>query len=164
MPGLQRIARLTPARKLAAVGLALALAVVPVLATAGGAVTTAPPFEPLPNPPAVGTLKFFNAAGTQITSGSVNDAPFAAYIQSSVAGRSGDTKATLYGYLPKSGVPYDAWSGLQLTASPSYPIASAPGPLGSSALPLVSVTSGDSTLSSLAGTFPNTATDAYQGL
>jgi hypothetical protein len=125
---------------------------------------TPPPYEPLPNPPAVGTLKFFNAAGQQVTSGNINDAPFATYIQSSAPGRTEDIKATLYGYLPKSGVPYDAWTGQQLTASPNYPNASAPGALGTSTLPLVTVTAGDYTLSQLAASFPNTATDAYQGL
>ncbi len=90
---------------------------------------TPPPYEPLPNPPAIGRLKFFNAAGVQITGGNISDAPFAAYVQSSVAGRAGDTKATLYGYLPKSGVPYDGWSGELLTASPNYPNASAPSAL-----------------------------------
>ncbi len=112
-----------------------------VVATAGAAAT--PPFEP--DPSSLGGLRFFDAAGNEITSGNVSDAPFAAYVQASGAGRDGDTKATLYGYLPKSGVPISGWSGEQMTASPNYPNASAPAALAASPLPLVSVTSGDFT-------------------
>ena len=85
-------------------------------------------------------------------------------MQASHAGRAGDTRATLFGYLPKNGIASGAWTGEALTASTTYPNAAAPAPLGSSALPLVTLTSGDSTLASLISDLPNTATDAYQGL
>jgi hypothetical protein len=126
--------------------------------------TTVPDPFGIPNPPAIGTLKFFNAAGEQITGGNINDAPFATYVQSSAPGREGDTKATLFGYLPKNGIPFNGWSGTPLTASPNYPNGGAPEALASSPLPLVTVTSGDYTLAQLVESLPNTATDSYQGL
>src|SRR6478609_2205718 len=98
---------------------------------------TPPPYQPIGNPPAIGTLKFFNAAGVQITGGNINDAPFATYVQSSVPGRVGDTKATLFGYLPKNGIQWNGWTGEALTASPNYPNLAAPSALASSPLPLV---------------------------
>ena len=117
-------------------------------------------------PPAIGTLKFFNAAGVQITAGNINDAPFAAYIQSSAPGRVGDTKATLFGYLPKAGIDWDGWSGDQLSASTVYPNLSAPAALASSSLPLVSLTAGDGPIAALQATYPHTEapSNAYYGL
>ena len=127
---------------------------------------TPPPYQPLGNPPAIGTLKFFNAAGTQITSGNINDAPFAAYVQSSVAGRAGDNKATLFAYLPKAGIDWDGWSGEQLSSSTVYPNGSAPGALASSSLPLVSLTAGDSSIASFQAAYPHTVATSspYYGL
>ena len=105
-------------RSLVVLGLALAVAIsLVVVATAGAAAT--PPFEP--DPSSLGGLRFFDAAGNEITSGNVADAPFAAYVQASGAGRVGDTKATLYADPPKSGVPISGWSGEQMTASAELP-------------------------------------------
>ena len=127
---------------------------------------TPPPYQPIGNPPAIGTLKFFNAAGVQITGGNINDAPFAAYIQSSSPGRVGDTKATLFGYLPKAGVDWDGWSGDLLSASSAYPKLTAPAALASSPLPLVSLTAADGPIAQLAATYPHTEApgNAYYGL
>src|SRR6476659_3514098 len=129
-------------RGLWAVGLAAALISMVVVMTAGAAAT--PPYAPDSN--SLGGLRFFNAAGAEITSGNVADAPLAAYIQTSDVGRPGDTKATLHGYLPKNGVDASGWSGEPLTASTIYPSAAAPGPLKDSPLPLVSLVAGDGTL------------------
>jgi len=126
------------------------------------ATSTVPPYEP--DPGSIGALTFYDASGSVVTGGSINDAPFAAYVQAGTPGRTGDTKATLFGYLPKSGVPTGAFSGEQLTASTTYPNPSAPAALKASPLPLVSLTSADETLATLISDFPNTATDAYQGL
>ena len=79
-----------------------------------------PPYEPDPVN-VVGGLTLYDAAGNIITTGSINDAPFAAYVQGSAAVRAGDTKATLYGYLPQNGVAPGSWSGEALTASENYP-------------------------------------------
>jgi hypothetical protein len=150
--------------KAAVVGTAVLAIVAGLLAGTGGAAfaTAAPPWEP--DPSSIGGLTFYNAAGNQITGGGINDAPFAAYVAAGAAGRAGDNKATLFGYLPKNGVAIGAWTGEGLTGSTVYPNASAPGALGSSSLPLVSLTGSDETINQLAGDLPNTATDAYQGL
>ena len=148
-------------RLVVAVG-SLALVTGGLSASATSAVAATPPYEP--DPGSIGSITFFDASGQVVTSGAVNDVPFASYVLASHAGRAGDSKATLFGYLPKSGVPSGAWSGEALTASTNYPNASAPAPLTTSTLPLVSLTSGDSTLATLVADFPNTATDAYQGL
>src|SRR6478609_1772735 len=82
-------------------GLAVVVAVAMSLVIGGSALAaSAPPFEP--DPSSLGGLRFFSAAGTEITSGNIDDAPFAAYVQTSGGGRPGDTKATLFGYLPRS--------------------------------------------------------------
>jgi Bacterial Ig-like domain (group 3) len=144
---------------------AAALAIVGGLLVAGGGAASAatiPPWEP--DPTSIGGLTFYNASGAQVTGGNITDAPFAAYVQAGAAGRAGDTKATLFGYLPKNGVAIGAWSGEALTASTNYPNATAPGALGTSTLPLVTLGATDETIAVLAGDLPNTATDSYQGL
>jgi hypothetical protein len=145
--------------------LALAL----LLGVAGVAQAATPPYEP--DPGAVGSLTFYDSSGNIITTGSVNDAPFAAYVSGSHAGRNGDYKATLFGYLPKNGQQPTAWSGEALTGSTAYAVGAGvptapvfPGGLAGTTLPVTTVTGGDLTLANLASDFPNTATDAYQGL
>jgi Bacterial Ig-like domain (group 3)/WxL domain surface cell wall-binding len=145
------------------VGAAVLAVAAGLLAGSGGAaLAAAPPWEP--DASSIGGLTFYDAAGNQITGGNVNDAPFATYVLAGTAGRAGDNKATLFGYLPKNGVAIGAWTGEAISGSTTYPNASAPAPLGSSALPLVTQTSGDETIAQLAGDLPNTATDTYQGL
>jgi len=140
----------------------LALAGGMLAAGGGSAFAAAPPYEP--DPTSIGSLTFFDASGAVITGGNINDAPFATYVQASANGRVLDTKATLFGYLPKNGVAIGAWSGEQLSTSSSYgPVAGAPVSV-SATKPVVKLTSGDLTIATLAGDFPNTASDAYQGL
>ena len=62
-----------------------------------------PPWEPDPTPSAASM--FYNADGNQVTGGNVTDKPIAAYVEGAATVRAGDTKATLYGYLPVNGVP-----------------------------------------------------------
>jgi hypothetical protein len=140
----------------------LAVAAGLLVGFSGTALAVAPPWEP--DPSSIGGLTFYDAAGNQITGGNITDAPFAAYVLAGTAGRAGDNKATLFGYLPKNGVAIGAWTGEAVSGSASYPNAAAPAPLNTSALPLVSLTAGDETIAILAGDLPNTATDAYQGL
>ncbi|MBV8161414.1 MAG: hypothetical protein JO265_10870 [Acidimicrobiia bacterium] len=157
---------MTDARRPAALVLAISVLAVAGAALFGGGASAAaaPPFEPDPN--ATGFLTFYNASGNVMTSGNINDAPFAAFVQASSAGRQGDNKATLFGALPKSGQATGAWSNEQMSSSTTYPNASAPGALGSSLLPLVTMTSNDETLAQLQSDFPNTAAsgDPYHGL
>jgi Bacterial Ig-like domain (group 3) len=149
-------------RRLVVAASSLALVAGGLAASAVSAQAATPPYEP--DPGSIGSIAFYNAAGAVVTSGSVNDTPFASYVLASHAGRAGDTKATVFGYLPKNGVPSGSWAGESLTASTTYPNAAAPAPLNTSALPLASLTATDSTLAQLVEDFPNTAVDAYQGL
>jgi len=139
---------------------AVALASGIVVAGGGIALAATPPYEPDPN--STGAVTIFDASGNQVISGDINT-PIT-FAQSSTAGRAGDTKATLFGYTPKAGVNSLLWSGEALSGSTTYPNAAAPAPLGTSSLPLVSGVAGDQPLSTLIADFPNTATDAYQGL
>jgi hypothetical protein len=126
-----------------------------------------PPWEPVSNPPQVGGLTFYNAAGQVITGGSVNDSPIAAYVQGSNTIRAGDTKATLYGVLPVNGQTPGQWSGIdQLGASTTFPDSAAPAPLNVSTLPVETGASGDETVAQLEADFPNTDTssDGYAGI
>ena len=104
---------------------------------------------------------FYNAAGTQITGGNVTDAPIAAYVEGTSTVRSGDTVATLYGYLPISGEPTSEWSGLQLGGSTSFPNAGAPAPLNTATLPVETGASGDDTILDLETVYPNLGTGSY---
>jgi hypothetical protein len=121
-----------------------------------------PPWEPVANPPEVGSLQFFNAAGQQITGGNLTDSPIAAYVEGTSTIRSGDTKATLFAYTPVNGVAPGAWSGEQLGSS-SYPNSSAPAPLKTSALPVESGASGDLSIAQYALDFPNSDTSTTDG-
>jgi len=125
-----------------------------------------PPWEPVANPPEVGSLTFFNAAGQQITGGSTTDQPFAAYIQGSTVLHAGDVKATVLGYTPVDGEAPGAWTGEAISASTTYPNASAPGDLGTSSLPLVTGAAGDESIATYVGDIPNadTSSDGYAGL
>jgi hypothetical protein len=125
-----------------------------------------PPWEPVANPPEAGSLTFYNAAGQQITGGSTTAQPFAAYVQGSTALHAGDTKATVLGYTPVDGQAPGAWSGEAISASTTYPNSSAPGTLGTSALPLVTGGSGDESIAQYVSDFPNsdTSSDGYAGL
>src|ERR1700685_2833842 len=93
----------------------LATVVVATVATGGMLVGLAgsaaaagnPPFEP--DPGSVGGLTFYNAAGTPITGGAITDQPIAAFVQGNTTIRTGDTKATLSGFLPVNGVATGNW-------------------------------------------------------
>lgn len=130
------------------------------LAGSASAATT-PPWEPDPTDQA-GSLLFFDSSGSPITGGSVSS-PIAAYIQGTATIRSGDTKATLYGYLPKNGQVPGQFTGEVLAGPSTYPIASPPGSV-SATLPVLTVSPADFEIGDLIGDLPNTATDAYAGL
>jgi hypothetical protein len=125
-----------------------------------------PPWEPVGSPD-VGGLTFYNAAGQQITGGNLTDAPLAAYIEGSTVLRAGDTSATLYGATPVYPNPAGQWSGEQLSGSTTYPNASAPAPLKTSSLPVVTGSPSDESLATYIGDFPNndtSPTDGYAGI
>ncbi len=123
-----------------------------------------PPWEPDPN--SVGALVFYNAAGQQVTGGNLTDSPIAAYVEGSSTVRSGDSVATLYGYLPVKGQLPTQWSGEQLGQTTTFPNASAPPPLNTSTLPVETGASGDENIATLETDYPNKdkTTDGYAGI
>ncbi|HTR69534.1 MAG TPA: Ig-like domain-containing protein [Mycobacteriales bacterium] len=123
---------------------------------------TPPPWEPDAN--SVGGLLFFDSSGNTVTGGNVND-PISAYVQGTATVRSGDTVASLYGYLPKNGQAPGAWSGEQLAGPSTFPNSSAPSST-SSTLPLLTSSGTDLTIATLISDYPNTDTssDGYGGV
>jgi hypothetical protein len=142
---------------------AVAVAAGAMLAIQPASAATTPPWEP--DPTSQGALTFYNASGAVITGGLITDAPFASYVKGATKLRTDDTKATLFGYLPQNGVAIGAWSGEAISTSTNFPNASAPAPLNSTGLPVVSLSAADLSLAdTLLADYPNTATDAYAGL
>jgi Bacterial Ig-like domain (group 3) len=138
-------------------------------ASATSSVTTTkapPPWEPIGSPPEVGALLLFNSAGKQITGGSINAQPIAAYVEGTATIQAGDTKATLYGYLPVKGQPPGEWSGEALGASTAYPNSAAPAPLNTSTLPVETGGSSDESVAILEADLPNndTSDDGYANM
>jgi hypothetical protein len=144
--------------------LAIGVAVAPASSSAASKATTPPPWEPDPN--SVGGLIFYNSSGTVITGGSINASPVAAYVLGTSTIRAGDTKATLFGYLPVKGEPTGDWSGEALGESTTYPNTAAPAPLKTSTLPVETGNSGDETLAQLEVDYPNNdhSADGYAGM
>ena len=96
-----------------------------LLGTAGAgaaqATGTTPTYEP--DPSAVGTVTLFDAAGTQITSGSVNDAPLATYYKASgpKVGSFAFNKGYVVYYTPQDSVPPGSWTTGEIwTAAQNY--------------------------------------------
>jgi len=139
-----------------AVALALAGGLVAVVGGGTAFAAGIPPWQPPSvangNPNAVATLTFYDATGAQIISGNLTDQPFASYSLASGAIRTSvtDNKATLFAAVPHSGStnPPDGWASTQLTGGTTYPNVAAPGALGTTANPLQT---GASTDTSLAG-------------
>jgi hypothetical protein len=133
--------------------------------TSGGAAhaTTTPPWEP--DSSSKGGLIFYDASGNVISGGNISDTPIAAYVQGTSAIRAGDTKATLYGYLPVNGQVPGQWQGEAMSASTAYPPAGAPSAV-SKTLPVVTGAADDESVATLADDYPNTDTtnDGYAGI
>lgn len=146
----------------AASAVVLAGGVALVAASPASAAPTTPPWQPEAGTFANGTLSFYDGSGNPITSGSITDSPFAAYIQGSVAGRAGDKIASAYFYTPNSSLAPGAWSG-ELIGSTTYPNASAPSALASSSLPLETGASGDLSVAGYISDIPNTDSTAGYG-
>jgi hypothetical protein len=93
-----------------------------LVGVAGPAGAVAPPWEP-DSTNQIGQLRFYNAAGTEVTTGNVNDDPFAVYaVATSDDPHTANTLATLYGYTPVSGVLPVNWSGEQLSGTTTFPV------------------------------------------
>src|SRR2546421_5081091 len=83
------------------------------------AATTPPPFEP--DPAARGCLNFYDINGNVKTSGSINDAPIAAFAMGDGPSRAGDNFGTLYAAQPEAGQPSQSWLTDQMSAGNPYP-------------------------------------------
>lgn len=152
---------MTPTIRRLAAGIATAL-----LTTAGAIgsahAASAPPWEP--DGDSSGGLTFYNAQGHVVTGGSISSTPIAAYVVGSSVLRDGDTKAALFGDLPVKGKAPGEWSGEQLTVATAYPNPGAPAGVSSS-LPVVTGSSTDESLATLAADYPNKSTaDGYDGV
>ena len=146
------------------VGASMVVGMLGFVAQVAQAANPTPAYEPDPN--ANGTLAFFDASGNQVLSGGANDAPFATYIRATQDGHTGtDAKATLFGYLPKSGQATGAFSGEQLSLATTYPITTAgtPSNISSSVSPTVQMAAANKTLAGLANDFPNTDPSTTNG-
>lgn len=104
-------------------------------------------------------LKLYNAAGTEVTSGSIN-APIAAFAAAGGAVRSGDTFATLFVHLPESDTAPGAWPGLQASGTGKFSgSGAAAAPASLAGKPYVATTGGY-TLADVAKAYPNKETKA----
>jgi hypothetical protein len=126
------------------------------LATAGAAHATGstPPWEP--DPQSVGTISFYNASGTRITTGSIDDAPIAAYAVASTTIRGGDGRALLITAQPNPNTSTGAYNKDFLTGLTKFPVTSGPTAIRNMTTPVVTGSSGDLTLDDFIQEFPNT--------
>lgn len=127
-----------------------------VLAGAGVAnAATPPPYEP--DPFSQGTISFYDASGNQITSGSINDDPMAAYAVASQTLRAGDIVAQLQAAQPNPTKTTDAWSVDTLSSTTAYPVTTGPSNIQtmSQTHPVVTGASSDLTLADFIAEFPN---------
>ena len=135
----------------------------------GKASAATPPFEP-DSTNEYGQINFYDAAGHQVTGGSVTDSPFALYaVASSDDPTVGHFQiAALYGYKPVSGVAPGNWSGEQLSNSTDFPVSGAPAAIANlgNDRPVVTIGANDLKLADLINDYPNTAPsgDPYFGL
>jgi hypothetical protein len=121
---------------------AMAAVALPVLALPASAATT-PPWEP--DPQAIGTLQFFNAAGQQVFGGN-NLSHLFDFVLASSADTTGGTKAALTFGAPAPGVPTGTWFNALGSAATAFPSATAPGTLKSNPNPLVTLSATDANL------------------
>ena len=146
----------------AAVGFALAATLAGGVAVAAGAddwYTGGNAAVPDPDQTDVG-LKLYNAAGTEVTTGSTT-APLAAFAAAAGAVRTGDTFATLYVYLPQSNTAPGAWPGLQVSGTGKFSgTGAATAPASLAGKPYVATTAEGYTLADVQAAFPNDETRA----
>ena len=145
--------------------LALAGAGVMALAGQASAATTgnggvAIAYQPDSND--LGGLYFYDAAGHQITSGSINDNPMAKYY---VSGATGAASAYVADSTPQTGNSATWSSTQQISSTQSQPLGSLPGDLAGYTGAVVSDDSGLSFSSNQISAFPQTSsTSGYQNL
>jgi hypothetical protein len=143
------------ARRTAVVLLAALLGLGFLVVGASPASAATPPWEP--DPSSVGTIAFYNSAGTVVKSGSSTASPFATYAVGSAAPQADGTQAELEGCLPVAGQVTGNWSCDYLSSLSHYPVTTGPSVITklTSAHPVATVTSSDNQLAVLAVEFPN---------
>ena len=154
---------------LAGVG-AVAIASGMLLATDGVALAAqTPAYEP-DNNATLGGIDFFNAAGVQITSGTLSSAPIAAYAVAQHAAATTTPKATLFGATPNSGKVLAVGTGFsntfsseQMSDSTAYPIAGPPADLAGLTNPIVTGAATDESVTAYSTDIPNTDTSTTDG-
>lgn len=145
-------------------GLSLSGALV-VVAT-GSASADAPTWTPA-DPNLVGEITLYDAAGAEVTSGSLEDGQIAAFAVGSTVPAGAGTTATLYAYTPVADGegPLDPgeWTGYQLTGNTTAPASLPPGiPAGR---PVVPISAGATTLGQYVAGYPSTVTaPGYAGI
>jgi hypothetical protein len=104
---------------------------------------------PYTDPNSTGYIGLCNQAGQQITSGSIDTAPFVWRAVSSVPPKApynnATRTATLYAFLPLQGFAPDYWSGQTLTAAASY---------SNPTVPMAAATTQDEALKTFIGAYP----------
>jgi hypothetical protein len=130
-----------------------------VLGIAGTAAAATPPFEPNPTDQ-IGQILFYDAAGNQVTSGTIHDDPAFKYaVATSDDPVASDNNATLYAYTPVQGQPAGTWSGESLSGTTNFPVSSpANVALAGTHRPVVTldtVAHGNTNLFGYIGDFPN---------
>src|SRR5262245_13002545 len=143
-----------------------------ILAAAGTAVAvagTAAVGDPPPgwetDAAALGGIAFYDANGSPVIGGTLEDPPVAFYAVADGPGRNGDNKAQLKAFTPQVGVNPGLWSGDILTGSTNYPAAGAPANIAAMTNPVATGTRTDFSFADYLGEFPNGSTTAgYAGL
>ena len=107
----------------------------------------------------VGGLTFYNAAGTPITSGSTNTAPFAAYAVGGKTLRTQDDLSAAFLFTPQKGVDPSQWNGSVLGPSSTFPNTAAPAPVNAQTTPTTTGATNDLTLEDVSDS-QTTSTDA----
>jgi hypothetical protein len=136
----------------AMLAIALPLLTLPASAASG------PPWEP--DPQALGTLSFFNAAGQQIFGGSSLTHLFD-YAEASSADTTGGTKATMTFGAPAPGVPTGTWFTAVGSGATNFPNSAAPSPLNTSPNPVVSLGATDGNLTNFIAQVPAQTQTGY---
>ena len=106
-------------------------------------------------------LKLYDAAGTEVTSGSTTT-PLAAFAAADGPVRAGDDDfASLFVHLPQSSTAPGAWPGVQVTGTNKFTGAGAvPAPASLAGKPYVATTSAGYTLADVVAGLPNNETGA----
>lgn len=148
-------------RWIRAAGLAAGALLVPLMAMPASASSTPPPWEANQQSSGeeIGSLTFYDAAGNPVTGGTNLNHLFD-YAEASTPDPStpAGTKATLEFANPQPSTDPNNWYAAFASASTSYPNSSAPAPVGTSANPVVTLSTSDADLASfIAGAEANTA-------